>query len=159
MIFVHEAKYEDMPRAASIMVTSFRAAFAQFVSPETMNACTNPDNCRTMLESLYQEGKMHFLMGGDHGFLCWQATEDGAEIVAIHSFPESWGTGLGHVMLTEALKQIGDRPVFLWAFKDNIRARRFYEKHGFHWDGSERVSEFDGALEVRYVKALQWILK
>ena len=31
-------------------------------------------------------------------------------------------------------------------------ARRFYEKHGFRWDGSERVSEFDGALEVRYVK-------
>lgn len=22
----------------------------------------------------------------------------------------------------------------------------------FHWDGTERVSEFDGALELRYVK-------
>ena len=55
-------------------------------------------------------------------------------------------------MLEEALKQIGERSVFLWAFKENKRARRFYEKHGFHWDGKERVSEFDGALEVRYVK-------
>ena len=91
-------------------------------------------------------------MGGDRGFLCWQDTDDGAEIVAIHSLPESWGSGLGHAMLTEALKQIGDRPVHLWAFKENTRARRFYEKHGFYWDGSERVSEFDGALEVRYVR-------
>lgn len=149
---VRNAKYEDMELTASIMVTSFRTAFADFVSPETMDACTNPGNCRAMLEHIYREGKMHFLMGGDQGFLCWQETEDGAEIVAIHSLPESRGTGLGHAMLTEALKQIDGRPVSLWAFKENTRARRFYEKHGFHWDGSERVSEFDGALEVRYVR-------
>ena len=84
--------------------------------------------------------------------LAWQYVGDAAEIVAIHSLPESRGTGLGHAMLEEALKQIGERSVFLWAFKENKRARRFYEKHGFHWDGKERVSEFDGALEVRYVK-------
>ena len=150
---VRNATFEDMALAAGIMDTSFRTAFAEYVSAETMDTCTNPDNCRAMLEHIYQEGKMHFLMGGDQGFLCWQETDDGAEIVAIHSLPESWGTGLGHVMLTEALKQIGDRPVYLWAFKENTRARRFYEKHGFHWDGTERVSEFDRALEVRYVKS------
>ena len=152
MISVRNANFEDMACAAEIMVTSFRAAFGEFVSRSTMDACTNPENCRAMLESIYQDGKMHFLMGGDQGFLCWQETDDGAEIVAIHSLPVSWGTGLGHAMLMEALKQIGDRPVYLWAFKENTRARRFYEKHGFRWDGSERVSEFDGALEVRYVR-------
>ena len=149
---VRNVAFEDMALAADIMVTSFRTAFAAFVSLETMDECTNPANCRAMLEHIYREGKMHFLMGGDQGFLCWQETEDGAEIVAIHSLPEIWGTGLGHAMLTEALKQIGDRPVYLWAFKENTRARRFYEKYGFRWDGSERVSEFDGASEVRYVK-------
>ena len=41
----------------------------------------------------------------------------------------------------------------LWALEKNIKAISFYEKHGFSWDGSERVSEFDGALEVQYVKA------
>ena len=149
---IHNAEYEDMAVAANIMVTSFRTAFANFVSQETMDACTNPDNCRAMLEHIYREGKTHFLMDGDQGFLCWQDTDDGAEIVAIHSQPESWGTGLGHAMLTEALKKIGNRPVHLWAFKENTRARRFYEKHGFYWDSTERVSEFDSALEVRYVK-------
>ena len=150
---VRNATFEDMALAAGVLVTSFRKAFADFVPPETMDACTNPDNCRAMLENIDREGKLHFLMGGDKGFLCWQETEDGAEIVAIHFLPESWGTGLGHAMLTEALKQIGDRPVHLWAFKENNRARRFYEKHGFRWDGTERASEFDGALEVRYVKS------
>ena len=149
---VRNATFEDMALAADIMVTSFRSAFGDFVSKETMDACTNPENCRAMLENIFREGKMHFLMGGDQGFLCWQETGETAEIVAIHSLPESWGTGLGHAMLTEALQQIGHRSIYLWAFKENTRARRFYEKHGFHWDGTERLSEFDGAQEVRYMK-------
>ena len=105
-----------------------------------------------MLEGIFREGNVRFLIGEHSGMLAWQDLGDTAEIVAIHSLPESWGTGLGHAMLIEALRQIGEKPVFLWAFKENKRARRFYEKHGFRWDGSERMSEFDSAMEVRYVK-------
>ena len=150
--WIRNAAFEDMAFAADIMVTSFRTAFASFVSRQTMDTCADPANCRAMLEQIYREGKMHFLIADRKGFLCWQDAGDGAEIVAIHSLPESWGTGLGHAMLTKALAQIGDRPVYLWAFEKNTRAGRFYEKHGFCRDGSERVSEFDGAVEVRYVR-------
>ena len=149
---VRNAEFEDMKRVGHIMAVSFRTAFADFVSQQTMDACAQEDNCAAMLEGIYREGKMHCLIGENSGMLVWQKVQDSVEIVAIQSLPESWGTGLGHAMLEEALKHIGDQPVFLWAFKENKRARRFYEKHGFRWDGSERVSEFDGALEVRYVK-------
>ena len=53
----------------------------------------------------------------------------------------------------QALNRIGEQKVFLWAFEKNIRARKFYEKHGFRRDGSRRISEFDGAIEVRYSKS------
>ena len=149
---VRNADFGDMAQAGRIMSLSFRTAFADFVSKETMDACAREDNCITLLEGIFQEGKVHFLMGENSGMLAWQQTEEGAEIMAIHTLPESHGTGLGAAMLTEALRQIGKQRVFLWAFKENTRARRFYEKHGFHWDGAERVSEFDGAMEVRYVK-------
>ena len=149
---VRNAEFEDMVQAGHIMSVSFRTVFADFVSQQTMDACAQEDNCIAMLEGIFKEGKVHFLMGENSGMLAWQQTEDGAEIIAIHTLPEGRGTGLGHAMLTEALKQIGNQPVFLWAFKENTRARRFYEKHGFHWDGNERVSEFDDALEVRYVR-------
>ena len=152
MINIREATFEDMALASHIMITSFRTAFASFVSQETMDACTNPDNCRAMLEHIYKDGNMYFLIGENQGFICWQQTNDSIEIVAIHTLPESHGTGLGHALLQTALKKIGEQPVFLWAFKNNIRARRFYEKHGFYFDGNERVSEFDQALEVKYVK-------
>lgn len=149
---VRNAKFEDMKQLGHILSVSFRAAFSEFVIKQTLDACTQEDSCIALLEGLYREGKMHFLIGENSGMLVWQEGEDGAEIVAIHSLPESWGTGLGRGMLTEALRQIGERPVFLWAFQENKRARRFYEKNGFFWDGRERVSEFDGAMEVRYVK-------
>ena len=149
---VRNAELEDMKQLGHIMAVSFRTAFADFVSQQTMDACAQEDNCAAMLEGIYREGKMHFLIGDNSGMLVWQNAQDSAEIVAIHSLPESWGTGLGYAMLEEALNQIGNQPVFLWAFKENKRARRFYEKHDFHWDGTERFSEFDGALEVRYVK-------
>lgn len=152
---IKDAEFVDMKHLSEIMVRSFRAAFAGFVSLETMAACTKEENCRALLEGLFREGKMHFLKGGDSGMLVWQETEAGAEIAAIHSLPESWGTGLGHALLTHALSQIGDRPVFLWTFRENARARRFYEKHGFRRDVAERVSEFDGAVEVRYIKEAQ----
>lgn len=151
-MIIRNAKFEDMKLAGHIMSVSFRTAFAAYVSQQTMDACAQEDNCIALLEGIFREGRVHFLMGENSGMLAWQQTEEGAEIIAIHSLPESIGTGLGHAMLTEALNQIGNQPAFLWAFKENTRARRFYEKHGFHWDGSERVSEFDGALEVRYVQ-------
>ena len=151
-ISVRNAEFEDMLPAGQIMSRSFRSAFRDFVSPETMEACAREENCIELLEGIFREGKVHFLMGGSSGMLAWQQTPEGAEIVAIHSLPENWGTGLGSAMLVTALKQIGQQRVFLWAFKDNTLARRFSEKHGFSWDGSERTSEFDGAMEVRYVR-------
>ena len=128
---VRNAEFKDMKRLGHIMSVSFKTAFCDFVSQQTLDACAREENCIALLEGIYRDGKMHFLIGGDSGMLCWQETESGAEIVAIHSLSESWGTGLGSAMLQTALEQIGAQTVFLWAFQENKRARRFYEKHGF----------------------------
>jgi ribosomal protein S18 acetylase RimI-like enzyme len=149
---VRTAEFEDMKQLGHIMSVSFRTAFQDFVSRETMDACAGEENCIALLEGIFREGTVQFLMGESGGMLAWRREGAEAEIIAIHTLPECRGTGLGHAMLTEALDRIGEHPVFLWAFRENVRARRFYEKHGFRWDGTQRVSEFDGAIEVRYVK-------
>lgn len=149
---IRNAEAKDMKLLGHIMVVSFRHAFSSFISQRTMDENAREDCCTELLENLYAEGKMHFLIAGSCGMLVWQRTDEGAEIVAIHSLPESWGSGVGQAMLEKALEQIGQGTVFLWAFKENARARRFYEKNGFRVDGNERISDYDGAIEVRYVR-------
>ena len=149
---VRNATLEDMKRLGHIMAMSFRSAFADFVTQQTLDACAREDRCAALLEGVFRSGAMHFLMGEDSGMLVWKASEDGAEIICVHSLPESWGSGLGHAMMETALEQMGNVKVTLWVFEENRRARRFYEKHGFCWNGCSRVSEFDGAMEVCYVR-------
>jgi ribosomal protein S18 acetylase RimI-like enzyme len=43
---------------------------------------------------------------------------------------------VGHALLTRA---IGDAPAYLWMLKGNDRAQRFYERHGFAFDGTEKT--------------------
>lgn len=162
-IEVRSASNPDAAALGAIMSASFQSAFSTFISRETLNTCAKEEPCIQLMEHLLNEGKMHFLLGSLRGKesaeLVWSdgSTPDTAEIQAIHSLPESWGSGLGAAILRKALEDMaasGKHTVALWAFKENHRARRFYEKHGFTHDGTERISEFDGALEMRYIRPL-----
>ena len=54
--------------------------------------------------------------------------------------------------LLEKIKSAGYRQVILWVFEENVRARRFYEKHGFVM--TEHRKNHFGADEVLYQKSL-----
>ena len=153
-IFVRYAVPEDCGALGEIMAVSFRSAFRGFISQETLDRCAVAENCAGLLASLPEEMTTvaGCVDGQMMGLLVYSEGPDGrAEIEAIHSLPESWGTGLGAAMLDFALK---GRSAGLWAFEENARARRFYEKHGFAFTGETRISEFDGAVEVRYERKL-----
>lgn len=163
MVSVREAVREDAPVLGHIMSRSFWSAFFGFISEKTLKICAKEEDCAALMASLLDAGQMRFLLGSLDGRPCGELvwsdgeTPEAAEIQAIHSLPESWGSGLGAAMLQQALadmRGLGKQSVSLWAFHENKRARRFYEKHGFAFTGQERVSEFDGAVEVRYVREL-----
>lgn len=151
MFHVRAAGKEDFDALGRVMAVSFRTAFAPFISRETLDACAREESCAQLLRGLWAEGQLHILVGELDGRVCGLLAWEGSELQAIHSLPESWGSGLGAAMLGSALSQM-PRPVTLWAFKENKRARRFYEKHGFVLTGEERTSEFDGAVEVHYTR-------
>lgn len=48
--------------------------------------------------------------------------------------PESWGSGIAAALLDEA-KRLSPHGIELMVNKDNLRAIRFYEKHGFACSG------------------------
>jgi len=69
------------------------------------------------------------------------------EIWAIYLSDEFWGNGYGQEMLDfsiNKLKQIGQGEISLWVFENNGRARRFYEKNDFKFNGSRRKVDWYG---------------
>ncbi|MEU6367338.1 GNAT family N-acetyltransferase [Streptomyces sp. NPDC046931] len=82
-----------------------------------------------------------------------------AELYALYVAPDLLGRGIGRALLTEAVHRCsaaGHPRMYLWALKDNVRARRFYERAGFHADGTEAAFGADGVTvpEVRYAAVL-----
>ena len=78
------------------------------------------------------------------------------EVVAIYLLPEIWGSGAGRELLLSALRKLeqhGFKNVCLWVLKENIRARKFYEKNGFEISGNEREIEIAecNVSEVEYI--------
>lgn len=85
-----------------------------------------------------------------------KALPDWGEIVSIYLLPEYTNRGYGSRLFESAmqdLRQSGYRDIYLWVLKDNQRARRFYEKQGFHCSKDEYpLKIMDKELvEVRYV--------
>ncbi|SEQ11401.1 L-amino acid N-acyltransferase YncA [Streptomyces sp. yr375] len=79
-----------------------------------------------------------------------------AELYALYVDVGHLGTGVGRALLAESVRQagaLGRSRMYLWVLRDNLPARRFYERAGFHADGAEVPCEVAGALvtEVRYL--------
>ena len=129
-IFARYSAPELCQALGRIMAESFRSAFAEFISKETLDRCAVAENCAALLANLPREMTTvtGWLDGKLMGLLVYSQHPEGrTEIEAIHSLPESWGTGLGAAMLEFALEETNAEKVAgLWAFEKNARARRFY---------------------------------
>ncbi len=89
-----------------------------------------------------------FLGYGDRG----DEDPDTGEIFALYVLSEYHGTGLGHRLMEEGLKQLkAYRNICLWVLKENLRAIRFYQKCGFVPDGAEVFSTIVSAAEIRMI--------
>src|SRR5260370_397526 len=55
------------------------------------------------------------------------------ELFAIYVNPSYWDTGAGEALLDAAMAFLRERfdAAMLWVLDTNVRARRFYEKHGW----------------------------
>lgn len=78
------------------------------------------------------------------------------QIYRIYFLPCYWRKGLGTELLNwafEVLKKREIKKVHLWVFKDNINARKCYEKLGFKHDGAIIRSNYGKNIYLyRYVK-------
>lgn len=87
------------------------------------------------------------------------ATDDEGEVYAIYFHPDFWGTPAtqsGLQFCTNRLKELGYKQAHIWVLAENKRARKFYEKNGFIFDGTTQEIEIGKPLlEIRYSKTLE----
>jgi len=161
---IEPAKLGDEEVLAYIQTESWKAAFCDILSREVLERCTNVEKATEMYKGLLEQkiGNGYLLKaeGTPHAIAWWSASREAdmhgfAELICIHSLADKWRMGYGSKLMDRVLKDIsnaGYSKVMLWVFAENVRARAFYEKHGFVVNGRETKSF--GATEVCYEKSL-----
>ena len=82
-----------------------------------------------------------------------------AEVYTLYVDPTEWRRGLGATLLRavdDFWRPRGVRELVLWVFEANRPARDFYEREGWHADGSTQVDDFGSvqAVEIRYRRVI-----
>jgi GNAT superfamily N-acetyltransferase len=140
----------DVKAIAALQVRAWRAAYRHFVDDAHMP--TVGDRA-----ALWQD-----LLPGQ----AWLAERDGAlagvvgiadgEVRVLYVDPAQQGRGVGSALLEHAesqLRTVGHVRATLWAFRDNMLGRGFYEHRGWRPDGAEQEL-WPGVHEIRYARVL-----
>ncbi len=163
-ITIRKAEPGDEKVLAYIQTESWKAAFADILSPEELERCTNVQRAERMYSNvLRNEGcgmAIQFVEHKPHCIAAWGKNRCNlgdavGELICIHSLQNGWGKGYGSAMMRYVLgelQQANFESVILWVFEANTRARAFYEKHGFVLTPEKKLA--NGIPELMYRKRM-----
>ena len=161
---IRAATPEDAEAIARVHTASWQAGYRGIIAQDYLDTLRWEERHERWVEILGRTDPARVdLVGlaGDTvvGFSCLGPTREpdlelvgAVELYAIYVDAQEWGTGLADELLVDSLAGAVGTPCTLWVLADNLRARRFYERHGFVPDGTTRTEEIGGSEldEVRY---------
>lgn len=159
---IRTATAADARDFAYVLCESWKEAYKQIITPEEMVRNTNVEKRAALLEQWIPSGRGQYFLAYDGETPCGCCstgpsrdadTKGFGEAVAIYTLAAYWGKQVGKSLMDRAVEDLraqGFQNILLWAFEANVRARRFYEKYGFVFDGTYKDSGLNGAREVRY---------
>jgi ribosomal protein S18 acetylase RimI-like enzyme len=166
---IRDAKATDAGAIAEIHVAAWRAAYRGVMPDDYLAALSVEKRTAMWQTTIAKAGPAKLavaeLDGRLAGFCLFGPTRDDApsdiaEIYAVNVHPEFWRQGAGQSLCEHAVREAAAREhsaVTLWVLKENDRARRFYERLGFAFDGTEKTDTklIGSALhDMRYRKAI-----
>jgi len=158
VIEVRPAGVEDAEAVVRVHEDASAGAFEELVGRRFADVFPRDerlDTCRRRLSELRtSEGILVAELDGVVvGMTSWCVDESGAgEIEDLHVLPRAWGTGVAPALLEEGVRALvaaGANDTFLWVGEANARARRFYEREGWSYDGTREPSPL-GPIQLRY---------
>ncbi|WP_306232969.1 GNAT family N-acetyltransferase [Agrococcus beijingensis] len=164
---IRDARIDDAAGIARVRVETWRAAYAGLVPQEVLDRLDVERETAHRMErwdEYHADAGSHDLVAVADGEVVGWAFAGRArdrlegvtgELYAIYAHAERWSRGVGNAMLTEVERRLagdGHARAYLWVLAGNARAAAFYETHGWHLDGGEKVEE--GLHELRRVRHL-----
>lgn len=153
---IREMTAEDIGQVRQIYTLGWQNAF-QGIVPQAYLDTMNLDDWAPPLEGAYVLTDGKTILGTssiaparDNSFSGW------GEIISIYVLPHLIGQGYGHLLFSFVTKKLLEQhytDIYLTVFEDNHRARSFYEKHDFSWNGERLPINVGGKdlIELRYV--------
>lgn len=164
MTEVRAAVPEDAYEVARVHVRSWQSAYPGLIAQDYLDSL-EPE----VWASKYTFGRMGLqmpstLVAVDGSTIYGLATtglcrdkglSNFGELIAIYVDPAYMRAGVGRLLMAaarERLRRIGVIGAALWVLDGNVRARRFYERDGWRFDGARRTESFGNVAveEVRY---------
>lgn len=138
MSYIRQAKKEDASRIAEIEIFNYRWNFYPIFRNDgyyfgELQVSSEAEKYRTderMLENTYVY---------DDGVVKGFIRVEGAEVKKLFVEPVLQGQAIGERLLEYVIQN--HDVTFLWALEKNVKAIRFYERHGFHVSGNKKFEE------------------
>ena len=167
---IRPATVEDVEAFVTMKNEAWRWAYAEILPAEHLAALDVDEQAsawRAAFADPGRSGAVAVAVDGARivGVASWGISrdEDAApgtgELGMLYVAPDHVGAGLGRRLMEDALDDLraaGFGRATLWVLEANARARRFYEREGWRWDGtsSDHQIQCDRQPIVRYAAAL-----
>lgn len=177
-VTVREARSPaNFAAGSAIIARGWRAAYPGFVPDDYLRDVCTDDHWIEFLRACQTAERSHTLLAfegdspvavcafgpGGIGLPHAAGAADCAGMAELYTFyadTARLGAGYGSALMAAALAQLradGWAAVFVMAMREASGARRFYERHGFAWDGVTKAIPFPHGMvctDLRYVRAL-----
>jgi ribosomal protein S18 acetylase RimI-like enzyme len=146
-VIIRDGTESDVDGIARVQVQGWRESYKDFMTPEALaglsvderksmwrGVLAKPDPQAKLVVAVQSDGGIvGFARGGPIRNTGTDLLAADAEIFAIYLLDKAKRQGLGRKMMAEVFAHLaaqGFRSVGLWVLKENVSARRFYEKLG-----------------------------
>jgi len=164
---IRETRETDAYECAAVHVSSWQSAYRGIIPDDVLNNLSIEKQAQRFIND-YTEYKetLYFvaeLDGRIIGNLVVSRCRDedkahAGEVIAIYLLEDFWGKGYGREMIDNAvgvIRRMECRKAVIWVLAENLRARKFYERCDFVFDGTQKAINIGKPLiELRYSKLL-----
>lgn len=159
---LRRASAADAWALAEVFVASWREAYPGIVDDAILDRLDEAEVADWLASLLASANQVTVLAedppGFAAGFVRFGADPDDSRmghIYSLYAHPRAGRRGIGRQLLQHALAELSPgalRPVSLWVFEGNERARALYASLGFCPNGARRVEPQYGAQEIKLVR-------